>query len=99
VDPQASGPALGRLERALDASFAGQLALWQVLARVLDQGYRLSAARLAQLHAAGDVLGLRRGFDENGLYANLSRLSRQQPAIEQRLFAVRRGARLTSARP
>jgi len=80
------------LERALGPTFAGQLALWQVLARVLDQGSRLSAVRLAQVHAACDVLGIRRGFDENDLYANLGWLSQQQPAIEQRLFAARCGA-------
>jgi len=79
------------LDRALGHAFAGQLALWQVLARVLDQGSRLSAVRLAQVHAACDVLGLRRGFDENDLYANLSWLSAHQPAIELRLFAARRG--------
>ena len=79
------------LDRALGQTFDGQLALWQVLARVLDQGSRLSAVRLAQVHAAGDVLGLRRGFDENDLYANLTWLSAHQPAIEQRLFAARRG--------
>ena len=78
------------LDRALGQTFDGQLALWQVLARVLDQGSRLSAVRLAQVHAAGDVLGLRRGFDENDLYANLTWLSAHQPAIEQRLFAARR---------
>lgn len=80
------------LEQALGRDFPGQLALWQVLARVLDQGSRLSAVRLAQLHAASDVLGLRRGFDENDLYENLTWLSQQQTAIEQRLFAARRGA-------
>jgi len=80
------------LDRALGHDFAGQLALWQVLARVLDQGSRLSAVRLAQVHAACDVLGIRRGFDENDLYANLGWLSQQQAAIEQRLFAARRGA-------
>jgi hypothetical protein len=80
------------LDRAMGPSFAGRLALWQVLARVLDQGSRLSAVRLAQVHAACDVLGLRRGFDENDLYANLGWRSQQPPAIEQRLFAARRGA-------
>src|ERR1019366_6264021 len=50
---------------SLGADFAGQLALWQVIARLLDQGSRLSAVRLAQVHAACDVLGIRRGFDEN----------------------------------
>ena len=79
------------IDKALGPGFAGQLALWQVLARVLDQGSRLSAVRLAQVHAACDVLGIRRGFDENDLYANLSWLSEHQPAIEERLFAARRG--------
>ncbi len=77
------------LDQALGHAFDGQLALWQVLARVLDQGSRLSAVRLAQVHAAGDVLGIRRGFDENDLYANLGWLSQHQPAIEERLFRRR----------
>src|SRR5580700_8801082 len=81
------------LEQALGADFAGQLALWQVIARVLGQGSRLSAVRLAQVHAACDVLGIRRGFDENDLYENLGWLSENQPDIERRLFAVRHGER------
>jgi hypothetical protein len=76
---------------ALGHDFAGQLALWQVLARVLDQGSRLSAVRLAQVHAACDVIGIRRGFDENDLYANLGWLCQQQATIEDRLFARRQG--------
>lgn len=76
---------------ALGSGFAAQLALWQVIARVIDQGSRLSAVRLAQVHAACDVLGIRRGFDENDLYANLGWLSQQQQAVEMRLFSVRRG--------
>jgi hypothetical protein len=79
------------IDTALGHDFAGQLALWQVLARVLDQGSRLSAVRLAQVHAACDVLGIRRGFDENDLYANLGWLSQQQEQIEDRLFASRKG--------
>lgn len=76
---------------ALGHGFAAQLAAWQILARVLKQGSRLSAVRLAQVHAACDVLGIRRGFDENDLYANLSWLSEHQQRIEDRLFATRRG--------
>ena len=53
----------------------------QVLARVLEQGSRLSAVRLAQVHAACDVLGIQRGFDENDLYSNLTWLSAHQEAI------------------
>jgi hypothetical protein len=79
------------VDAALGHDFAGQLALWQVLARVLDQGSRLSAVRLAQVHAACDVIGIRRGFDENDLYANLGWLSQQQQLIEDRLFARRKG--------
>ena len=79
------------IDTALGHDFVGQLALWQVLARVLHQGSRLSAVRLAQVHAACDVLGIRRGFDENDLYANLGWLSQQQEQIEDRLFASRKG--------
>ena len=81
------------IDQALDHGFAGQLALWQVVARVLEQGSRLSAVRLAQVHAACAVLGIRRGFDENDLYANLSWLSEHQEGIEKRLFTQRRGQR------
>ena len=81
------------IPKALGSGFAGQLALWQVLARVLEQGSRLSAVRLAQVHAACDVIGIRRGFDENDLYANLTWLSDHQQAIEDRLFAARRRQR------
>jgi len=77
------------LDQALGADFAGQLALWQVIARLLDQGSRLSAVRLAQVHAACDVLGIRRGFDENDLYENLTWLCQHQERIERRLFAAR----------
>jgi len=78
------------IDTALGHDFAGQ-PLWQVIARVLDQGSRLSAVRLAQVHAACDVIGIRRGFDENDLYANLGWLSQQQKTIEDRLFARRQG--------
>lgn len=79
------------IDSALGSGLAAQLALWQVLARVLEQGSRLSAVRLAQVHAGCEVLGIRRGFDENDLYANLTWLSQQQAGIEKRLFAQRRG--------
>ena len=71
-------------------NLAAKLALWQLLARVLEQGSRLSAVRLAQLHAACDVLGIRRGFDEHDLYEKLTWLSQCQGAIERRLFSARR---------
>ena len=79
------------IQKALGASRQGRLALWQVLARVLDQGSRLSAVRLADFHAAIEVLGFRQGFDENDLYRNLGWLSENQEKIEDRLFAFRHG--------
>lgn len=81
------------IERALGASRQGKLALWQVIARTLDQGSRLSAVRLAKFHAACDVLALARGFDENDLYENLTWLWKQQETIENRLFKIRRSGK------
>jgi len=78
---------------ALGTDFAGKLAMWQVIARVIDQGSRLSAVRLASTHAACEVLRFTRGFDENDLYDNLAWLAANQAVIEQRFFAVRRGHR------
>jgi len=84
------GKSLG-LEKTLGTGFEGKLAFWQVMARVIDQGSRLSAVRLAQTHAACDVLEIRRGFDENDLYDNLTWLADHQERIEQGLFLSRRG--------
>lgn len=75
------------IEQALGPSRQGRLALWQVIARVIDQGSRLSAVRLAATHAACDVVGLER-FDEENLYGNLDWLSAHQTQIEDRLFQL-----------
>lgn len=75
---------------ALGSDRQGKLALWQVMARILDQGSRLSAVRLAGTHAACDVLDLE-SFHEDDLYANLDWLCARQEEIETRLFARRRG--------
>ena len=76
--------------KALGRGFEGKLAMWQVIARVIDQGSRLSGVRLAQTHAACDVLELGRGFDENDLYENLRWLADNQAKIEKKLFSTRR---------
>jgi transposase len=73
---------------ALGPTQEGKRALWQVLARVIDQGSRLSAVRLAGVHAACDVLGLE-PFDEDNLYENLDWLVENQSKIEDRLFRKR----------
>ncbi len=73
---------------ALGDDREGRLALWQVIARALDQGSRLSAVRLARDLGAECVLGLP-SFDEDDLYANLAWLHDRQEAIEQDLFKHR----------
>lgn len=82
------------IERALGPTRQAKLALWQVIARVIGQGSRLSAVRLATSHAACDVLDLE-AFDEDDLYENLDWLCHQQAVIEKRLFdglgAIRSG--------
>jgi hypothetical protein len=76
------------IEQALGTTREGKLALWQVIARVIDQGSRLSAVRLAMSHAACDVLGVG-PFDEDALYENLDWLAHRQAAVEDKLFVQR----------
>ncbi len=80
----------GRLHitKALGNSTHGKLALWQVMARIIDQGSRLSAVRLAGTHAACDLLNLD-SFKEDDLYENLDWLCEQQEKIEKQLFRLR----------
>lgn len=75
------------LVKALGTDREGKLALWQVIARVIDQGSRLSAVRLAQTHACCDLLKLD-AFNEDDLYSNLAWLTEHQHRTETRLFEV-----------
>jgi DDE family transposase len=83
------------IAKALGTTREGKLALWQGMARVIDQGARLSAVRLAMSHAACAVLGLDT-FDEETLYGNLDWLAGAQAAIEDRLFVQRPKAKPVS---
>jgi hypothetical protein len=74
--------------QALGTTRAGDLALWQVTARVIDQGARLSAVRLAMAHAACDVLGIG-AVEEEALSENLDWLAGAQAGGEDRLLAQR----------
>lgn len=77
-----------KIQEALGNSRQGQLALWQIMARAMDQGSRLSAVRLAGQHAICDLIALER-FDEDDLYENLDWLSDHQREIERKLFELR----------
>jgi transposase len=79
------------LAKTLGSTKEGRRALWQVFARILEQGSRLSAVRLANAHAACDILELE-AFDEDDLYANLDWLAEHQEQIEDQLFRLRYGS-------
>ena len=79
------------LAKILGSTQEGRRALWQVFARVLEQGSRLSAVRLANGHAACDILELD-VFNEDDLYANLDWLAEHQGQIEDGLFRLRYGS-------
>jgi len=85
---QAMAKRLG-ITKALGKSREGKLALWQVMARIIHQGSRLAAVRLASRHATCDVLDLDI-FDEDDLYDNLDWLAQKQSDIEDRLFRQRK---------
>ena len=76
------------VDQALGRSRSGRLALWMVLARVIDQGSRLSAVRLAREHTACEVLGLG-GFSEDDLYQAMDWIDDRQAKIEKSLFKKR----------
>jgi hypothetical protein len=76
--------------KALGNGRQAQLALWQIVARVIDQGSRLNAVRLHDLHAVAETVGLEEGFSEDDLYDNLAWLSERQEQLEANLFRKRR---------
>ena len=77
------------ITQSLGVSRQAKLALWQVLARIIQHGSRLGAVRLAETHAACDILSLTK-FVEDDLYRNLDWLALRQTTIENRLFKQRR---------
>ena len=76
------------ITQALGRSRAATLALWLVLATVIEQGSRLCAVRLAQRHAVCDILKLDR-FNEDDLYQAMDWLAQRQSDIELTLFNQR----------
>jgi len=76
------------ITKSLGCSRQAKLALWQVLARIIRQGSRLGAVRLAETHAACDILDLDE-FTEDDLYLNLDWLASRQALIEDCLFKLK----------
>jgi transposase len=73
---------------ALGRSGKAKLVLWMIISAVIGSVSRLSATRLAQSHAACDILGLD-SFCEDDLYAAMDWLNDHQQVTEGRLFKDR----------
>ena len=78
------------ITNALGPGRNARLVLWLILARLIDQGSRLSAVRLAKNHTACEILGLE-PFTEDDLYAAMDWLYENQEKIEEKLFRSREG--------
>jgi transposase len=76
------------ISKALGSDLDAKKALLQVIARVVDQGSRLSAVRFAKRHAVCEILGIEK-LDEGDLYSNLAWLAEHQELIEKKLFELR----------
>lgn len=76
------------ISKALGTSKEARLVLLQVIARVIDQGSRLSAVRFATRHAVCEILSINK-LDEDDLYENLDWLAHHQGEIEKKLFDLR----------
>ena len=73
---------------ALGRSGKAKLVLWMIISAIIGSVSRLSATRLAQSHAACDILGLD-SFCEDDLYTAMDWLDDHQQVIEGRLFKGR----------
>ena len=74
--------------KALGSTEEAKLSLWMVLARLIAPGSRLGNVRLAQQHAAVDVIGLD-AFNEDDLYHALDWIGTKQHEVEIRIFQAR----------
>jgi hypothetical protein len=81
-----------RISEALGPSRQAAFVLWLIFSRLLEQGSRLSSARLAGRHDIS-LLGLK-PFDEDDLYGALDWLAEQQEAVQQTLFKQRKSTEL-----
>lgn len=79
------------INKALGVTWQAELSYWQVLARVLRPGTSLLAmVRWATSCAAAAILGWRRSFTEDDLYANGAWLEGRHAVIERRLWEQRK---------
>ncbi|MCZ6469673.1 MAG: IS1634 family transposase [Candidatus Dadabacteria bacterium] len=77
------------IKKALSSDEQGRIALWQVWARLIDQGSRCSALRLLDTHLGREQLQLPDTLTLYRVYKNLEWLCKHQESIEQRLWKSR----------
>ena len=80
------------IAKALGDSEMAKRSLWMILSRLIEPGSRMANVRLAQRHAAVDVLGMH-GFTEDDLYHAMDWIKSRQHAIEKSLFRSRYGGK------
>jgi transposase len=73
------------VSKALGKSTMAKLVLFLILARIADQGSRLSSVRWAQDHCVSEILGLT-DVDLKDLYCAMDWAEEQQDGIEKQLF-------------
>ena len=76
--------------KALGNTEESKRALWMILARIIEPGSRMANVRLAQTHAAVDILGMDK-FNEDDLYDAMDWLESHKRIIEKKLFNSRYG--------
>lgn len=73
------------IQKILGISKEALFVMWLIMARLIDQGSRLSAVRLARIHAGCELLGIDT-LNEDYLYKALDWLYIQHSRIEQKMF-------------
>lgn len=75
------------ITKSLGKSWNASLFMWLIFARLINQGSRLSAVRLARNHAVCEIMETG-SFDENDLYNAMDWGYSRQQKIESKLFAL-----------
>jgi len=73
------------IAQVLGKTDEGLFILWLIIARLIDQGSRLSAVRLALIHAGCEIIGIE-SINEDKLYDAMDWLYDNREAIEKKLF-------------
>lgn len=73
------------IQNILGKSNEALFVMWLIMARLIDQGSRLSAVRLARIHAGCELLGIDT-INEDYLYNALDWLYTQHESIEKKIF-------------